>query len=99
MAHNVFYDSKAWRKKREYIKRRDGQLCRRCLESGKVVAANTVHHIKPLNEFPALGLADGNLMSLCRECHEAVHDYRQGARQSERRMVQVPQGVRVIRMK
>ena len=62
--HNPFYDSSIWRKKRDMIKRRDKQMCQFCLRRGKIVLATTVHHIKPLEEYPELGLIDNNLVSL-----------------------------------
>ena len=67
---NGFYLSKEWRKKREHILKRDKHLCQHCLKNGKVTAANTVHHIKELEEYPDLALTDSNLISLCFDCHE-----------------------------
>jgi 5-methylcytosine-specific restriction enzyme A len=64
------YDSK-WRKVRaKYLSRHP--LCQRCEEQGRVVLADVVHHIKPLDEGgPRLDQL--NLMSLCRDCHEIIH--------------------------
>lgn len=48
-------------------------LCEWC-ESGRgaVVAADMVHHIKPITSHPDLRLDMSNLQSLCHDCHEVV---------------------------
>ena len=51
--------------------------------------AAEVHHIKPLEDFPELGLCLDNLESLCRDCHAAT-------RVRKQKTVTVP-GVRIIR--
>lgn len=54
-------------------------LCQRCLEQGIVTAAAEVHHI---SRVEGAGTPEGmrtrafdpdNLLSLCEECHKAVH--------------------------
>jgi len=47
-------------------------LCEECLKAGIVRPAITVHHIVPLSEGGAR-LDYDNLMPLCRECHERIH--------------------------
>lgn len=75
-----FYKSRAWQACREQAMKRDQYLCRDCLKSGKVVAAEEVHHIIPLtpdnytDSSVSLNLA--NLVSVCRECHKARHGAR-----------------------
>ena len=55
-------------------------LCERCLTRGITRAAVVVHHIKPLEDYigtPRLMLAlaydSSNLLSLCTDCHTAIH--------------------------
>ena len=71
---NPFYRLKKWIRKRENILRRDGYECRQCKRYGKTTAATTVHHIYPLEMFPAYRLLDINLLSLCNECHNQMHN-------------------------
>lgn len=68
-----FYLSKPWRKVRAVALARDNFLCQRCLKRGRITAAAVVHHIKPLETHPSLGLALHNLQSLCMRCHAQVH--------------------------
>lgn len=74
-----FYNSPAWKRKRKAILRRDGYMCRRCRRYGKRTEATTVHHIKHLDSFPELALADSNLISLCDKCHNKEHPEKGGA--------------------
>jgi 5-methylcytosine-specific restriction protein A len=54
-------------------------LCERCLLDNKTVAAEEVHHIKPLStakdemEVQSLLLDSNNIMALCKDCHTKVH--------------------------
>lgn len=49
-------------------------MCRECKRFGKSVLAATVHHIKPLDQRPDFKLANDNLLSLCKKCHDKMHD-------------------------
>lgn len=55
-------------------------LCEKCLLDNKIVAAEEVHHIKPIlkgeNELEQreLMLDSNNLMALCRDCHHKIHN-------------------------
>ena len=86
MTEKEFIDSKAWRKKREYILRRDGYQCQYCKRYGRRREATEVHHIKHYSEFPELGLVDENLVSLCHACHNKQHPEKGGARRYDRRV-------------
>ena len=73
-----YYNSKVWQDLRNlYIKLHP--LCESCLEKGKVKAAEHVHHIIPFLRGQTKAdkirlLTDPeNLMSLCFECHRAIH--------------------------
>jgi 5-methylcytosine-specific restriction protein A len=58
-----------WDKLRKVILERDKWLCRPCIISGRVTAAQAVDHIKP----KAMGGGDDpeNLQSICNACHSA----------------------------
>lgn len=45
-------------------------LCQRCLEVGRYVPAEEVHHICPVSQGGSHD--DENLMSLCKPCHSAI---------------------------
>lgn len=71
-----FRNTKAWQRKRDYIKDRDKGLCQVCIRK----LYNTlkqynyidieVHHIEPLREAYGLRLDEDNLISLCKYHHE-----------------------------
>ena len=75
-----FYETKAWKKKRERILKRDGYLCQLALKEGRRVPAKTVHHILPLDRYPQYKMCDWNLVSLSHQAHEQMHNrYKNGA--------------------
>lgn len=69
-----FYKTIRWLAKRKKILNRDDHMCRECKRYGKTTAASTVHHIIPMEERPDLKLEDKNLLSLCNNCHNGMHD-------------------------
>ncbi|HYE10539.1 MAG TPA: HNH endonuclease [Patescibacteria group bacterium] len=71
---NNFYKNPKWKNKRIRILKRDEYLCQECKRYGKTSAAKTVHHINPLEERPDLALVNINLISLCNDHHEKMHD-------------------------
>lgn len=73
-----FYKTKAWKRKRLRVLRRDEYLCQESARYGKTVPATTVHHIYPVEQYPELALVDWNLVSLCDEKHNAMHDRNSG---------------------
>lgn len=69
------YDSSArynseWRKIRKRYAS-EHPLCEKCLEQGKYVPVQEVHHILPKSEGGSNDFE--NLMSLCRSCHNKIH--------------------------
>ena len=68
------YDDARWRRLRLVILRRDGYLCRNCRRYGRSRAATIVHHVWPVEDWPEYRWARWNLLSLCAECHAAMHD-------------------------
>ncbi|PWA08648.1 endonuclease [Pueribacillus theae] len=79
-----FYKSKKWRQCREVILCRDNFLCVDHLKKNQVVAAQMVHHIKELRDYPELAFEPSNLVSLCLSCHEKRHPDR-GKRKEKRK--------------
>ena len=69
-----FYKSKRWKQKREKILRRDEYLCQECKRYGKTTPATTVHHVMPIEQNKDLKLNSNNLISLCEQCHNKMHD-------------------------
>lgn len=80
-----FYESKYWRRLRKIILADDKCECKHCKDKGIYTKANTVHHVNYLKLHPELALEkyyksdDGvvkrNLISLCHNCHEAIHKW------------------------
>ena len=72
-----FYKSKQWAEVREKVWQRDRGLCQRCLKNGVIKEANTIHHINPITpdniNDPEVTLNPDNLVTLCMDCHAAVH--------------------------
>lgn len=73
----AFYASKAWKNAREAVIAERGGLCEECLSKGLYNAGYVIHHITELTpqniNDPAVALNPNNLMLLCRECHEKIH--------------------------
>ena len=82
---NKFYKSKAWKQKRAAILRRDNYQCQRCKRYGRLRQAQTVHHIKHYDEYPELALDNNNLISLCNDCHNAMHPEKAGKANKNRK--------------
>lgn len=78
-----FYDSRDWDMAREAAMIRDKKICQfykgafstpqHKTDKVKLVPATHCHHIKPLKEFPHLGLDVDNLVCLSHQAHEIVH--------------------------
>lgn len=73
-----FYESGRWKHLRSVILRRDGYMCQISKRYGKRVAADTVHHVFPRDEFPELQWAAWNLISLSSTRHDELHDRNTG---------------------
>ena len=71
-----FRNTKAWQRKRDYIKDRDRGLCQVCMRKlyNTIKQYNytniEVHHIIPLREDYELRMEEDNLISLCKYHHE-----------------------------
>lgn len=66
-----FLNSKAWKRKRMYIIRRDLGICQRCYHKFNKLNSKQlqVHHIKSRLDYPNLRLDDNNLITLCKTCN------------------------------
>lgn len=80
-----FYTWSKWKTKREEVLRLDKYECQICKQRGKYKKATTVHHVNYVKKHPDKSLEiwyyfrgekKRNLISLCHECHEEVHEYR-----------------------
>lgn len=64
-----------WKLKAENIRIRDKHACRIC---GKKKVQLDVHHLRYLTNREAWDYDDGDLVTLCHECHERLHRYNYG---------------------
>lgn len=94
MANDAFYSTSAWLAARERVLMRDDHLCRRCARRGQIRVGDTVHHITPLEDAPALALTESNLETVCRKCHEQLHP----ERARKRRERAVPPGTLIVKL-
>lgn len=69
-----FYNSRIWRKLSKEAMKRDKNECKHCKDKGIYKAAEQVHHIEELKLNPLRALDLLNLISLCKVCHNKVHD-------------------------
>ena len=75
-----FYGTKVWHNLRQ-AKLQDQPLCERCLANGIVRPATEAHHKKVFGSFPTEEeqwywfLNYDNLVSLCKPCHQYVHQH------------------------
>ena len=81
-----FYTWGGWEQVRRRVLDMDRYECQDCKDRGIYTKATTVHHNQYVKRHPDLALEiwytfQGrkyrNLVSLCHECHEARHGYRQ----------------------
>lgn len=77
-----FYKSKYFRRLREAVLEEQHNECQVCLKHGEITAADTVHHVKHVREYPEMALSpyyyeDGekkrNLIAICKACHAQEH--------------------------
>ncbi|WP_251868258.1 HNH endonuclease [Enterococcus malodoratus] len=69
-----FYDCAKWRHLRQRAIKRDNHECQMCRAQGKYHQVNNVHHIKEVKLRPDLALDIDNLVCLCIDHHNEVHD-------------------------
>ena len=86
------YNTSTWQRLRRMAKQRDCYLCQECLRNKRITKATEVHHLQSVDDHPELALSLDNLVSLCRDCHEATKRRSKPERS-------IPASVRVIRIK
>ena len=85
-----FYNSKYFKKIKKEVLKEQHYECQRCKEQGKLSIvkptkkrSGVVHHVKEVRDYPQYalskhyyeqGIKHKQLVVLCNECHEAVHD-------------------------
>lgn len=69
-----FYQSREWLTVRKQALERDHNECQLCKKHGRYRPADCVHHVNEVKPFPMLVLTLSNLMCLCNQCHNAIHD-------------------------
>lgn len=70
----AFYDCAKWRKLRQQAIKRDHYECQMCRKLGRHHKVENVHHIKEVKDRPDLALSLDNLICLCIEHHNEVHE-------------------------
>jgi len=93
-----FYDTKAWKHVRLLALQRDHYVCKWCEAKGVYAKAEEVHHIVRVDKDISKALDLDNLVSLCRECHETTRERGWRRSQNKPKALDVPDGVRVIRI-
>lgn len=73
-----FYKTKRWELLRQSILRRDKYMCQSCKERGQMVQAVDVHHIFPREQYTDYQWQPWNLISLCHDCHNEMHNHYTG---------------------
>lgn len=76
---DAFYHTKRWERLRASILRRDRYMCQISRRYGKRREAQTVHHIFPRDRYPEYQWEPWNLISICSEIHEELHNRQTGA--------------------
>lgn|SRR5699024_2878790 len=73
-----FYNSRAWKDKRNEILENSNYECSWCKVEGKVTTTHhailEVDHIKELEDYPELALDNENLRVLCKSHHNMRHE-------------------------
>ena len=72
------YKTVRWQNLRERRLKLDGYMCKECRRYGRTNTGDTVHHIYQAKDYPDLFWNIKNLITLCRECHNEMHDRKTG---------------------
>jgi 5-methylcytosine-specific restriction endonuclease McrA len=68
-----FYNSAAWKKLSEYIKRKYNGVCLKCLlRKEDIIPCDVAHHIEPIRYDYSKRLEEKNLIPLCHNCHNDI---------------------------
>lgn len=69
-----FYKTARWERLRQHALRRDCYMCQCCKANNRMVEAQCVHHVFPRDAWPQYQYEPWNLLSLCNDCHNEMHD-------------------------
>lgn len=69
-----FYNSKQWRSLRQAKWDAVDGLCELCKKKGIIREAIDIHHIVPIAEDWSKRLDYDNLLALCKDCHNQMHE-------------------------
>lgn len=98
-----FYDGEKWQRMRNSIMRRDRYMCQLCKNDHVMTQAAHVHHILPREQFPEYEFAPWNLISLCQQHHNEMHNRLRGelSKRGEylMRATAAAQGIKLTAMK
>ena len=72
------YSKSRWRKKREYILKKDRHVDQYLKRYGIMREANTVHHIYPAEAYPEYAYSDWNLISVSQSTHNKLENRNTG---------------------
>lgn len=72
--YKKFYKSSRWKFLRSHVLKRDNYVCQECIKENKLTVCNTVHHIVSIKEDFSKALDEDNLITLCHECHNKIHE-------------------------
>ena len=71
---HAFYNDRFWRRlSHRIIKAHHGE-CQLCKAEHRLTRATVVHHVKHLRRHPELAYDTDNLIPLCHDCHERIHE-------------------------
>lgn len=82
---HAFYTSSYWLNLRDEVLSENKPECQMCKERGFYTKATHVHHVQYVKKHPRLALSKfyffrgkeyKNLIPLCHNCHEEIHEYR-----------------------
>ena len=83
---HAFYVSRYWQWLRNIVLKEYKYECQHCKAKGFYTKATHVHHVQYVLKHPRYALSRtyifkvreyNNLIPMCHDCHERVHDYRQ----------------------
>ena len=72
--YDSFYQSKEWQLLRNQKWVDADGLCEMCRAKGIIRSAKEIHHIEPITENWNKRLDYDNLIALCSDCHNAIHN-------------------------
>ena len=72
--YNSFYCSREWQLLRQAKWCQADGLCELCRAKGIIKSAKEIHHKIPIEEDWSKRLDYDNLIALCSDCHNAIHN-------------------------